>query len=263
MIAPVTAFGEGSGLGAEGAPPPRFIGLSDARRRLARALIAWSPEQAGMIVLGPPESGKRRLCQATAGDLGLPIFTLRAGDAGEVSDAAAHRVFAAARALGQAMLVIPRLEALGLPGERPPALARLFNQLLAEIDGIAGANAGLRLVGTATEAAWIDPALLRPGRLQPGLVMIPDLPMRAMLLELGLAPAASREIDPKRLAARTDGYSGADLRRVCARAAELAGPGHRIEVEHVERALRLTAPEGWAWLERQRGVMAACGQTEI
>jgi SpoVK/Ycf46/Vps4 family AAA+-type ATPase len=91
----------------------------------------------------------------------------------------------------------------------------VVNQLLAELDGSESSNDGLLVLG-ATNAPWhLDPALRRPGRFDRVLfVPPPDQPARAAILDVLLAGKPVGDVDTHAIAARTDGFSGADLRGI-------------------------------------------------
>src|SRR5439155_18967741 len=117
---------------------------------------------------------------------------------------------------------------------RHSAGRNVVNQLLAEMDGVDGRNDGVFVLG-ATNHPWdVDSALLRPGRFdRVMLVLPPDRPARAAILERHLRGRPVEGVDVERLASRTEDFSGADLAHLADTAVEyaleqsLAGAGIR------------------------------------
>ncbi len=98
---------------------------------------------------------------------------------------------------------------------RQSAGRNLINQFLSEMDGAESENEGVLIIG-ATNAPWhIDPAFLRPGRFDRSLfVPPPDEGARSSIIEVMSAKKPIGELDPRALAKKTDGFSGADLKAV-------------------------------------------------
>ena len=113
----------------------------------------------------------------------------------------------------------------------------------------------------ATNQPWdIDPALRRPGRFDRTLLVLPpDPPARVSILQYHLRDRPVGPVDLQRLAARTEGYSGADLRLVCESAAESAledslssGTNRPIQPADFYRALREVSPSTRPWFDVAR-----------
>jgi SpoVK/Ycf46/Vps4 family AAA+-type ATPase len=130
-------------------------------------------------------------------------------------------------------------------------------QLLSELDSTRNDNEGLFVLG-ATNQPWdLDPALRRPGRFDRMLLVLPpDEAARESIIRHHMAGRPTIGIDTKKLARKTDGFSGADLRLVCESAAEIAleasiasGTARAIESDDVERALRDVKPSTRPWFE--------------
>jgi SpoVK/Ycf46/Vps4 family AAA+-type ATPase len=142
------------------------------------------------------------------------------------------------------------------------SMRTLINQLLAELDGMEGDNDGV-FVLAATNAPWdVDPALQRPGRLdRTMLVLPPDSPARAAILEYHLRDRPIARIDLDDLVAATEHWSGADLEHLCETAAEYAmhdsittGTVRMIEQKDFRKALGDLRPSTGPWLESARNV---------
>jgi SpoVK/Ycf46/Vps4 family AAA+-type ATPase len=99
----------------------------------------------------------------------------------------------------------------------------VVNQLLAELDGVDAANEGIFVLGASNSPWDVDPALLRPGRFDRlVLVLPPDEKARAAILRLHLRGRPADDVEVPWIAARTAGFSGADLAHLCESAAEIA-----------------------------------------
>jgi SpoVK/Ycf46/Vps4 family AAA+-type ATPase len=137
----------------------------------------------------------------------------------------------------------------------------LINQLLSEMDGFAGRNEGVFVLG-ATNHPWdLDPALRRPGRFARMVtVRPPEAAARRRILELKLRgrPVAPG-LDLGRLTKATDGYTGADLEAIVETAVELGlersvrqGVEQPIDEAQLQKALRDVRPSARPWLETAR-----------
>ena len=174
-------------------------------------------------------------------------------------------VFDEARQLRPTVLFIDELDALGHKRAHTLSSVRnVVNQLLLELDGAASDNEGLLVLG-ATNQVWdVDPALLRPGRFdRKVLVLPPDLPARQAILARHLRNSATAALDIAAIAQQTEGYSGADLAHVCRGAVELAlhdsvraGSTQAVSQQHLEAAFRDTSPSTGTWLDLAENYVA-------
>ena len=180
---------------------------------------------------GPPGCGKTFVARATAGELGAKFVGVGLADVLDMwvglSERNLHGVFELARRHAPCVLFIDELDALGqkrLNTRSAPVLRNVIAQLLNELDGATSDNEGVFVLG-ATNAPWdIDAALKRPGRFDRSLLVLPpDRAAREAILRHHLRdrPLAG-DIDVAEVAARTDGFSGADLAHVCESATEYA-----------------------------------------
>ena len=130
-----------------------------------------------------------------------------------------------------------RGEGAGAGGGGSGAEERLLSTLLTELDGILP-SAGVMLLCATNRAQVLDPALLRPGRLDVHLyVPPPDAAGRAAVLRIhtrGMALAPG--VDLAKLAVASDGYTGAELAGVCVEAAQVAVRTRGRDVQQVEQA---------------------------
>lgn len=205
-------------------------GLADAKREIRLRMIEpfTHPELArqwglrpggGMLLYGPPGTGKTFLARATAGELDAPFFAIKAGDimtkwVGEAEQRVSE-LFATARREDKAVIFIDEIEAL-LPARAnngSTVMARVVPQFLAELDGFEKHNHSLLFIGATNEPWSLDPAVLRPGRLDVHvLIDLPDVMARFEMLKKRLSdkPFAA-DLDLAALAEASEGLSGADL----------------------------------------------------
>ena len=198
----------------------------------------------GVLLVGPPGTGKTLLARATAGEAGVPFFSLSGSEFVEmfvgVGAARVRDLFQQATQKAPCIVFIDELDALGKSrnsgmigghDEREQTL----NQLLAEMDGF-DARAGLIIMGATNRPEILDPALMRPGRFdRQVLVDRPDKRGREKILQIHardvkLAP----DVDLKAIALRTPGFAGADLANVVNEAALLAARRNKNAVTRAE-----------------------------
>jgi SpoVK/Ycf46/Vps4 family AAA+-type ATPase len=223
----------------------------------------------GLLLYGPPGCGKTFLARAVAGEMGAAFLSLSIVDVLNMwvgsSERNLHDLFDAARSHAPCVLFLDEIDALGHKRSQlsSSALRTLVNQLLTELDGVGGGNEGV-FVLAATNAPWdIDAALRRPGRLdRTVLVLPPDEPARATILEYHLRDRPVAGIDLRALAAVTENYSGADLAHVCESAAEFAmrdaiatGELRMISQRDMTAAVRDVRPSTDAWFATARSVV--------
>jgi transitional endoplasmic reticulum ATPase len=184
----------------------------------------------GVLMFGPPGTGKTMLAKATAGEIDATFFNISPADmlskwVGE-AEQNIKKLFDAAAAEPRSIIFIDEIEAL-VPARRDEGssvMQRVVPQLLQEVEGF-GKRAGrpLLLMG-ATNVPWqLDPAILRPGRFDEKIyIPLPDLAGRRKMLELYLShrPLAG-DVNLDTFAAELEGYSGADIKYLCDRAATI------------------------------------------
>ena len=182
----------------------------------------------GILLYGPPGTGKTLLARAVAGEVDCAFFNVKPSEilSKWVGDAEKNmaELFAAAREHERSVVFIDEVEALApqRAENRSSVMARLVPQILAELEGFGSQRSGLLFIGATNEPWSLDPAILRPGRFDEKVYIgLPDLPARQRILEIHLeGRPLSDDVDLHRLAGLLDGFSGADIRNVCRKAAD-------------------------------------------
>jgi SpoVK/Ycf46/Vps4 family AAA+-type ATPase len=254
-------------------------GMADVKRRLELAFLGplRNPQlramygkslRGGLLLYGPPGCGKTFLARAVAGEMGARFISLSIVDVLNMwignSEKNLHEIFGTARRNAPCVLFLDEVDALGHKRSQlqSSAMRTLGNQLLAELDGMEGDNEGVFLLA-ATNAPWdVDAALRRPGRLDRlALVLPPDAPARAAILEYHLRARPIANIDLNRLVEATENFSGADLAHLCETAAEHAmhesissGTVRMIEQQDFDLALGEVRPSTGPWFATARNV---------
>ena len=195
-----------------------------------KALGAQIPK--GVLLVGPPGTGKTLLARAVAGEAKVVFFSLSGSDFVEmfvgVGAARVRDLFQQAKAQSPCIIFIDELDAIGRQrgvhmGSVNDEREQTLNQLLVEMDGFE-TNAGVIILGATNRPDVLDRALLRPGRFDRQVVVdAPDLDGREAILKVHsrTKPLAS-DVNLRRVAQSTPGFSGADLANTLNEAALLA-----------------------------------------
>jgi transitional endoplasmic reticulum ATPase len=182
----------------------------------------------GVLLFGPPGTGKTMLAKATAGEIEATFFKISPADVlskwvGE-AEQNIKKLFDAAVNEPRAIIFIDEIEAL-VPARRDEGssvMQRVVPQILQGMEGFDKKSVSPVLFMGATNVPWqLDPAVLRPGRFDEKVyIPLPDLPARRKMLDiyLGKRPVAD-DVDLDALAQKLDGFSGADIKYICDRAA--------------------------------------------
>jgi len=187
----------------------------------------------GVLLVGPPGTGKTLLARATAGEAGVPFFSISGSDFVEmfvgVGAARVRDLFEQAKAKAPCIVFIDEIDAIGQ--SRASAISvgtndereQTLNQLLAEMDGFE-ANNGVVIMAATNRPEVLDKALLRPGRFDRQIqVVLPTEAGRLQILKIHTAKVPlAPDVNLERLAQITAGFSGADLANIVNEAALLA-----------------------------------------
>ncbi|KAG0351575.1 hypothetical protein BG005_008934 [Podila minutissima] len=217
----------------------------------------------GVIVHGPPGVGKTMLCCALAEELGINFMLvessqIRSKVVGE-SEQNIARMFAQAKANAPCILFIDQIDVLaparGTTHTSENSGDRIVTSLLTEMDGFFTAGSGksaevdVLVLAATNRPEVIDPAILRPGRLdQIVYIPVPDQTTRRAILEGFMAkmPMSISSEEVTRLSEDTEGYSGADLENLCREAALICLrqdiQNKEITLDHLQAARMVSKP---------------------
>ena len=206
----------------------------------------------GILMVGNPGTGKTLLAKAVAGEADVPFFSISGADFVEmfvgVGASRVRDMFKKAKSTAPCMIFIDEIDAVGRQrgaglGGGNDEREQTLNQLLVEMDGI-DENKGIVIIAATNRPDVLDPALLRPGRFDRQItVSLPDKAGRKAILKVHARNKhLSDQIDLDALAARTPGFSGADLENVLNEAAILAVRANRdvITMEDLDEAIDRT-----------------------
>jgi len=193
--------------------------------------FGMSPSK-GVLFYGPPGCGKTLLAKAIANECQANFISIKGPELltmwfGE-SEANVREIFDKARQAAPCVLFFDELDSIARArgssaGDAGGAGDRVINQILTEMDGM-GAKKNVFIIGATNRPDIIDPAILRPGRLDQLIyIPLPDPPSRIAILKANLkrSPVA-KDVSLEFLAEKTNGFSGADLTEICQRACKLA-----------------------------------------
>jgi cell division protease FtsH len=202
----------------------------------------------GVLLVGPPGTGKTLLARATAGEAGVPFFSISGSDFVEmfvgVGASRVRDLFENAKKNAPCIIFIDEIDAVGRQrgaglGGGHDEREQTLNQLLVEMDGF-GANEGIIIIAATNRADILDPALLRPGRFDRQITVDrPDVVGREAVLKVHARNKPLDEtVNLKNIAMRTPGFSGADLENLLNEAALVAARSNKkkIDMEDIDEA---------------------------
>ncbi|WP_226671289.1 ATP-dependent zinc metalloprotease FtsH [Metabacillus litoralis] len=198
----------------------------------------------GVLLVGPPGTGKTLLARAVAGEAGVPFFSISGSDFVEmfvgVGASRVRDLFENAKKNAPCIIFIDEIDAVGRQrgaglGGGHDEREQTLNQLLVEMDGF-GANEGIIIVAATNRPDILDPALLRPGRFDRQITVDrPDVNGREAVLQVHARNKPLDEsVDLKAIAARTPGFSGADLENLLNEAALVAARQDKKKIDNTD-----------------------------
>ncbi|MBX3100576.1 MAG: ATP-dependent zinc metalloprotease FtsH [Salinibacterium sp.] len=205
--------------------------IKDFLKEPAKFLAVGARIPKGVLLYGPPGTGKTLLARATAGEAGVPFYTISGSDFVEmfvgVGASRVRDLFDQAKQNAPAIIFIDEIDAVGRHrgagiGGGNDEREQTLNQLLVEMDGF-DVKTNVILIAATNRPDVLDPALLRPGRFDRQIgVDSPDLQGRKKILEVhAMGKPMADGVDLEVLARKTPGFTGADLANVLNEAALL------------------------------------------
>ncbi|GBF36848.1 CDC48 family AAA ATPase [Methanofervidicoccus abyssi] len=241
-------------------------GLEDVKQELREA-VEWPLKHKevfermgirppkGILLFGPPGTGKTLLAKAVANESdanfisvkGPEIFSKWVGE----SEKAIREIFRKARQTAPTVIFFDEIDSIaprrGMDIGSSGVTEKVVNQLLTELDGLEEPK-DVVVIAATNRPDILDPALLRPGRLDRVLLVpLPDKEARYEIFKVHTKKMPlAEDVDLKKLAEKTEGYTGADIEAICREAAMIALReninAEKVEMRHFEEAMKKIKP---------------------
>ncbi len=194
----------------------------------------------GVLLVGPPGTGKTLLSRATAGEAGVPFFSISGSEFVEmfvgVGASRVRDLFDQAKRNAPCIVFVDEIDAVGRQrgaglGGSHDEREQTLNQILVEMDGF-DTNTNVIVVAATNRPDILDPALLRPGRFDRQVILdAPDSKGRKMILDVHTkGKPFEKEVSLEVVAKQTPGFSGADLANLVNEAAILAARRNKKKI---------------------------------
>jgi len=233
------------------------------------AMGARAPK--GVLLCGPPGTGKTLLARSVAGEAGVPFISISGSEFVEslvgVGAARVRDLFRQAREMAPCIIFIDEIDAAGRQrgvgmGQGNDEREQTLNQLMVEMDGFSP-SMGIAVLAATNRPDILDAALLRPGRFDRQVVIdVPDVNGRTAILEVHTRNRTLDNVDLRRTAKETPGFTGAELANIVNEAALLAvrrGQGALTQTdfdEAVDRVIAGPARKSHLLTEEEKEIIA-------